>query len=108
MSWEAGSPVKWRTLLVFIILGFNYLLTPSVTHQLKGNIGKIYNIKEMSPVGNKGNNKIDVIPSVSTDALNASSMLSSRVTLCHSEILSIFPDHWRVQINLRCRQLRRL
>ena len=90
MSWEAGSPVKfWRTLLVFPILGFSYLLTPSVTHQLKGNIGKIYNIKKMSPVGNKGNNKIDVIPSVSTDASNASSMLSSKETLCLSEILSI-------------------
>ena len=74
---------------MFIILGFNYLLTPSVTHQLKGNIGKIYNIKKMSPVGNKGNNKIDVIPSVSTDASNASSMLSSKGTLCLSEILSI-------------------
>ena len=74
---------------MFLILGFSYLLTPSVTHQLKGNIGQIYNIKKLSPVGNKGNNKIDVIPSVSTDASNASSMLSSRVTLCHSEILSI-------------------
>ena len=90
MSWEAGSPLKvWRTLLVFPILGIGYLLTPSVTQHLKGNIEEILTIKKMSPVGDKGNNTNEVILSVSTDAINASSIVNSRETKCLSEIHSI-------------------
>ena len=77
---------------MFPILGIGYLLTPSVTQHLKGNIEEILTIKKMSPVGDKGNNTNEVILSVSTDAINASSIVNSRETKCLSEIHSINLD----------------
>ena len=74
---------------MFPILGFSYLLRPSVTRNLKGNNEEFYNIKKMSPVGDKGNNTNEVILSVSTDAINASSIVNSRETKCLSEIHSM-------------------
>ena len=72
----------------FILLACSPL-TPSGTQFLKGNIREINNIFNMSPVGNKGSNKTEVIPPVSSDAPCALSMTSLGETSCLSETNSV-------------------